>query len=96
MHRNDLDCADVCATTAGVLSRHTGYDAALTLAQVQAALQAVRTCGDSCQEHAGMHEHCRLCAEVCRETEGTLTALVGQLQPSELAPERLGAAAPQA
>src|SRR5687768_1385280 len=25
--RTDLDCADICAATARVLSRHTGYDA---------------------------------------------------------------------
>lgn len=34
--RDDLDCADVCATTARVLSRHTAYDARLTRATLQA------------------------------------------------------------
>ena len=32
--RTDLDCADICAATARVLSRHTGYDANLTLSLI--------------------------------------------------------------
>ena len=28
--RTDLDCADICGTTARILSRHTGYDANIT------------------------------------------------------------------
>ncbi len=94
--RDDLDCADVCDTTARVLSRHTGYDANLTRAQVEAALQAVRTCGASCSEHAGMHEHCRICAEACRTTEQALTAFVSQLQPSGATPSSPSGAAPNA
>ncbi len=93
--RDDLDCADVCGTTARVLSRHTGYDAALTRAQVQAAVQATKSCADSCGEHAEAHEHCRLCAQACREAEQALTALLGQLQPSGDAPASPGEAAPQ-
>ncbi|MDP9496116.1 MAG: four-helix bundle copper-binding protein [Actinomycetota bacterium] len=80
--RDNLDCADVCAATARVLSRHTGYDANLTQMQVQAALQAVQTCGASCGEHAEMHEHCRVCAQACRHAEQALVGLLGQLQPS--------------
>ncbi len=93
--RDNLDCADVCDTTARVLSRHTGYDANLSRAQVQAAIQATRTCGNTCEEHAQMHEHCRVCAEACRSAEQALTALLGQLQPSGQAPESPSEAAPQ-
>jgi len=64
--RSDLDCADVCAATANVLSRHTGYDANITRAVLQACAQACRSCGDECERHADMHEHCRICAEACR------------------------------
>ena len=67
--RTDLDCADICATTGRVLSRHTGYDANITRTVLQACAQACKACGDECEQHAGMHDHCRVCAEVCRRCE---------------------------
>lgn len=78
--RTNLDCADICATTARVLSRHTGYDATITRAQLEACIAACRSCGDECEQHAGMHEHCRVCAEACRACEaacGELLATIG-------------------
>jgi hypothetical protein len=63
--RDDLDCADICATTMRVLSRHTGYDANVTRAQLQACIVACTTCRDSCSEHADHHDHCRVCADAC-------------------------------
>ena len=67
--RLDLDCADVCETTGRVLSRHTGYDANVTRTVLQACAQACKSCGDECEKHASMHEHCRICAEACRRCE---------------------------
>jgi hypothetical protein len=67
--RSDLDCADICEVTGRVLSRHTGYDANLTRSVLQACAQACKSCGDECQTHAEMHEHCRICAEACRACE---------------------------
>ncbi|WP_129337848.1 four-helix bundle copper-binding protein [Cellulomonas endophytica] len=67
--RIDLDCADVCATTVRVLSRHTAYEAAITRAVLQACVTACLTCAAECEQHAGMHEHCRVCAEACRACE---------------------------
>lgn len=67
--RLDLDCADMCDTTARVLTRQTGYDRDLTRAVVQACAQACKVCGDECERHAQMHEHCRVCAEVCRRCQ---------------------------
>ena len=67
--RTDLDCADICATTGRVLSRHTGYDANLTRAVLQACAQACSTCADECEQHASMHEHCNVCAQACRRCE---------------------------
>ena len=67
--RTNQDCADICATTARVLSRQTAYDADVTRALVQACVQACRTCGDECASHADHHEHCRICAEACRACE---------------------------
>ncbi len=74
--RTDLDCADVCATTARVLSRHTAYDANITRAVLEACAVACRACADECESHAGMHEHCRVCAEACRACEAVCAELL--------------------
>ena len=67
--RSNLDCAAVCATTVQVLSRHTGYDANITRAQLAACIAACKACGDECAAHAEMHDHCKVCAEACRACE---------------------------
>jgi Domain of Unknown Function (DUF326) len=60
-----LDCADVCTATLRVASRQTEYDAGVTRPLLEACVAACRSCADECQRHAGMHEHCRVCAEAC-------------------------------
>ncbi|GGC18459.1 four-helix bundle copper-binding protein [Cellulomonas carbonis] len=77
--RTNLDCADSCGATARILSRHTGYDAILTRAHLEACIAACRACGDECSQHAGMHEHCRVCADVCRACEAACTDLLNAL-----------------
>lgn len=78
--RTNLDCADQCVTTGRILSRHTGYDANLTRAVLEATIVAVKACGDECEHHAGMGmEHCRLCAEQCRRCEQACQALLATL-----------------
>ena len=78
--RSNLDCADICDATARVLSRHTGYDANISRAQLEACIAACRACGDECQRHASMHEHCRVCAEVCRACETACRELLGSMR----------------
>jgi Domain of Unknown Function (DUF326) len=77
--RSNLDCADICDTTGRVLSRHTGYDANLTRAMVQACEQACRSCADECARHADAHEHCRVCADACRRCEQACNELLSTL-----------------
>lgn len=77
--RTDLDCADVCEATGRVLSRHTGYDANLTRAVLEACATACTSCADECEAHAGMHEHCRTCAEACRRCEQACRELIASL-----------------
>jgi hypothetical protein len=77
--RTNLDCADVCETTSRVLSRHTGYDAHLTRAVLEACMQACRSCADECERHASLHEHCRICAESCRTCEQACRDLIEAL-----------------
>lgn len=67
--RTNMDCADICDTTSRVLSRHTGYDANLSRAMLEACATACKACGDECGSHADMHEHCRICADACRACE---------------------------
>lgn len=77
--RTNLDCADICETTGRVLSRHTGYDAHVTRAVLEACIKACSSCGDECQKHASMHEHCRVCAESCRTCEQACKDLLASL-----------------
>jgi len=64
-----LNCADVCAAGAGVTSRQAEYDANVTRPLLEACAAICKSCGDECERHARMHEHCRFCAEACRRCE---------------------------
>ncbi len=77
--RVDNDCADICATTVRVLSRQSGHNTAVIRAQLEVCIAACRSCGDECERHAGMHEHCRICAEVCRACENACRELLATL-----------------
>ncbi len=77
--RTNLDCADICDTTGRVLSRHTGYDANLTRAVLEACRAACKACGAECSEHATMHEHCRICADACHRCEQACDALLSSM-----------------
>lgn len=74
--RLNLDCADLCETTARVLSRHTGFDANLAMATLEASAQACRSCGDECARYADEHEQCRVCADACRRCEQACQEMV--------------------
>ena len=77
--RTNLDCADICAATGNVLSRHTGYDANLTTAILQACAAACLTCANECEQHANMHDHCQVCAQACRRCETACNNLLASL-----------------
>lgn len=67
--RLNLDCADVCATTATIANRRTGSNEEVIRKMLDACIAACRVCGAECERHAKKHEHCRICAEVCRQCE---------------------------
>lgn len=77
--RTNLDCSDICATTGNVLSRHTGYDANITRAVLEACATACKACAEECEQHAQMHGHCKVCAEMCRRCEQACNTLLGSL-----------------
>jgi Domain of Unknown Function (DUF326) len=74
-----LDCADVCTATVRVISRQTEYDANLTRPVLEACVMACKSCGDECERHAQMHEHCRVCAEACRRCEQACRQLLAAM-----------------
>lgn len=76
----NLDCADICATTAQVLSRQTGFDIAIARTQLEACVIACMSCGAECAMHADMHEHCRVCAEACSRCERACRELLDALR----------------
>ena len=75
-----LDCADVCTATGGVISRQTDYDANVIAPLLEACAAVCKSCGDECERHARMHEHCRVCAEACRGCERACRDLLDALR----------------
>ncbi len=63
------DCADICLAAGRVVNRQTEYDADVARAILRACATACHSCGDECERHAHMHEHCRIGAEACRRCE---------------------------
>ncbi|MFC0037650.1 four-helix bundle copper-binding protein [Actinomadura rayongensis] len=77
--RSNLDCADICEVTARILSRNTGYDSNVTRVQLMACVQACIAARDECDQHAAMHEHCRVCADVCRKCVTACQSLIDKV-----------------
>jgi hypothetical protein len=63
------NCADICATTASVLSRPARWDSRVVRPLVEACASICGSCGEECERHAPRHAHCRVCAEACRRCE---------------------------
>ncbi|MDP9980965.1 hypothetical protein J2W14_000341 [Pseudarthrobacter oxydans] len=74
--RSDLDCADVCAATGIILMRQTASNPGVGRAMLEACRAACSACAEECERHAGMHEHCRICAAACRRCEQACAALL--------------------
>jgi hypothetical protein len=70
-----LDCADVCVATGRVLARQTDYEHEIAHAMLEACVRACGICAQECERHPD-HEHCRLCAEVCRRCEAACSRLL--------------------
>jgi hypothetical protein len=75
-----LDCADVCAATVNVTSRQTDYDPAVTKPLLEACAATCKSCGDECERHARIHEHCRVCLAACRRCEQACRDLLAALR----------------
>jgi hypothetical protein len=72
-------CADVCTATVRVTSRPAEFDSNLMVPLLEACVAICGSCGDECERHAQMHEHCRICAESCRRCEQACRQLLDAL-----------------
>ena len=63
--RTCLDCADVCAASARLMVRRASQDIEMLRAQIETCIRACEICAAECERHG--HEHCKLCATMCRE-----------------------------
>jgi hypothetical protein len=81
--RLDLDCADICGTTATLLSRQTETNKVILCKQLKACALACNKCGQECEMHAEKYEHCRICAEVCFGCKKTCNDLLEELEKVE-------------
>jgi hypothetical protein len=75
-----LDCTDICNAAAGVLSRHASRNADVARLLLEACAASCQRCGDECERHAQMHQHCRVCAEACRRCERACSDLLDVLK----------------
>jgi hypothetical protein len=80
--RLNLDCADVCEATGRVVTRQTEPDLAVLRAALQSCVVACVACAEECDRHAPHHDHCRVCAEVCRRCEQACSDLLANLPRS--------------
>lgn len=63
----NVECANVCQTTANLLVESGTVGGQVELHQLQACLNIVQACAEECARHAPMHEHCQVCEESCRK-----------------------------
>ena len=75
----DLDCADICATTARVLSRQAGYDANLTRAMLFVCMNACRSGYIRHYTYTYVHDRCRMLVDACRTAEQACRELLDSL-----------------
>lgn len=80
--RLNLDCVDVCTATMRLVVRQTDTPSEILHAQLHACIVACQACGDECEKHAAMHDHCRICAETCRHCQERCNFLLGETSSS--------------
>lgn len=76
----DLDCADIVAATARVLTRAAGMDRNLLSAQLEACLLACERSNEFCRTHAEHLPHCRICSAATKECADACRELLSTLQ----------------
>jgi hypothetical protein len=75
-----LDCADICTAAVAVTSRQSAHGASVIRPLLEACAAACKSCGDECERHAAMHQHCRVCAEACKRCEQACRGLLDAMK----------------
>lgn len=86
--RLDMDCADICAATGSIATRRTGSNEAVIRGMLEACATACWLCAEECERHAGMHEHCRICADACRRCEQACREALRSMGMGATGPQR--------
>ena len=63
-----------------MLARQVALDPGLVRVLLEACAVAAKRCAVECEEHAGMHEHCRICAQACTELYAASRSLLETLR----------------
>lgn len=63
--RLNIDCAQICTTTAALLARNSEHADHL----LRECAEVCGLCATECEKHAHHMDHCRECAEACRACE---------------------------
>jgi hypothetical protein len=74
-----LDCADACDATGRIVTRQSASDLRLLAAMLEACSAACLASAEECELHAAHHEHCRVCAQVCRRCKKTCDDLLATI-----------------
>jgi hypothetical protein len=74
-----LDCADECGATGRIVTRQTEPDLGAVRAAVEACATACAASAAECERHAAHHEHCRVCAGVCRRCQQSCNELAAAI-----------------
>lgn len=71
-----INCADVCAVTARLLSRPAQSEKYVIHRLLQACVRTCTSCAEECARHAHHHRHCAICETVCRACVRACQALL--------------------
>jgi len=63
--RTCLDCSDICEATGKLAVRRTGANEQILREALEFCARVCEDCAAECEKHD--HEHCKLCAQMCRE-----------------------------
>jgi len=75
-----VSCADICETTARIVSWTAEFDRELAPATLEACATSGKVCGAECEHRGEMGmAHCEVCAKACRRCEEAPRALIALL-----------------
>jgi hypothetical protein len=77
--RLNLECADICAATGNLLLKSSSGEWGIVTKQLETCELAARFCREECARHSSMHEHCRLCADMCNRCAVSCRKLINEL-----------------